>query len=287
MASVIFLHLPKTGGTTLSSIMSRQYARDAVYALGLPLDQAVANFRAMPEEHRARIELLHGHMPFGLHTFLPQPSTYVTMLRDPVSRALSEYQHVLRTVGHPLHEAVVSRELSLEDYVGSGIRGVDNRQTAFLAGVVPEETREAGGPEMLEQAREHLATHFAVVGLTEKFDESLLIMRSELEWEGPVYYVPLRLGIHSATAADLPLLTVQLIRDRNRNDIALQRFASTLLDTQISSQPPSFSAKVRKFRRANHGYGLLYRSRHGVVTTIRNWLGRSRDVAEAPATGDG
>jgi Galactose-3-O-sulfotransferase len=269
MASVIFLHLPKTGGTTLSSIMMRQYARDAVYALGLPLDQAMATFRALPDENRARIELLHGHMPFGLHAFLPQPSQYVTILRDPVTRVLSEYQHVSRTIGHPLHEAVVSGGLLLDEYVGSGMPGVDNRQTAFLAGEVPEKTQEAGGPDMLRRAKEHLALHFAVVGLTEKFDESLLIMKDELEWKKSVYYFPRRIGRYSSSAADLPQLTVRLIRDRNRNDVALYRFASTLFDTQIASQPKSFSTTLRNFRRANRGYGLLYRSRHGLVRRLR------------------
>ena len=129
--AVIFLHIPKSGGTTMHAIIERQYPADRIYTIdGTHVRESIAAFKAMPEAERARLLVLKGHMAFGLHEWLPQPSTYITLLRHPVERAISHYYHILRTPHHTHHPTVVSRNMSLYDFAEAGVsRLINNGQT--------------------------------------------------------------------------------------------------------------------------------------------------------------
>ena len=43
-------------------------------------------FAQIPPARLRKTRMFKGHMLFGLHEILPQPSTYITVLRDPVDR---------------------------------------------------------------------------------------------------------------------------------------------------------------------------------------------------------
>src|SRR5262245_34850495 len=123
--AVIFLHLPKTGGTTLSAILERQYRPDQVLPIRGDVrsnrgDMVFDVLRSVPQERIASLRLVSGHIPYGMHELLPAPSLYITLLRDPVQRALSQYRHVLRDRTHYLHDLVVRNKMAVEDFVSSG-----------------------------------------------------------------------------------------------------------------------------------------------------------------------
>jgi hypothetical protein len=40
---------------------------------------------------------------------------------------------------------------------------------------------------MLDIAKRNLASHFAVIGITEEFDRSLILMKRRLAWRHPFY----------------------------------------------------------------------------------------------------
>ena len=77
-----------------------------------------------------------GHMGFGLHDYLPQGASYITMLRDPIDRIVSHYYYVLQNQGHYLHKEVAGKGLSLEQFADSALSTeLDNGQTRVLAGL--------------------------------------------------------------------------------------------------------------------------------------------------------
>ncbi|HWL64453.1 MAG TPA: hypothetical protein VNP73_00615 [Actinomycetota bacterium] len=76
--------MPRTSGSTLNSILTRQYRRREIHVEELFNPSDIERFVALPESYRRRIRLLKGHMAFGLHRQLPQPARYFTMVRDPI-----------------------------------------------------------------------------------------------------------------------------------------------------------------------------------------------------------
>ena len=76
---VIFVHIGKTAGTTLSVILIRQYGKENIFAVDKSKGITVETFKALPDEEKRQINLLRGHILFGLHNHLPQSATYITM----------------------------------------------------------------------------------------------------------------------------------------------------------------------------------------------------------------
>lgn len=81
--TVIFLHLPRTAGTTLHRIIERQVRPEGIFSIGWTEQESVQAYRELSQARKAEIRMVRGHMAFGLHEFVPGPSTYFTLLRDP------------------------------------------------------------------------------------------------------------------------------------------------------------------------------------------------------------
>ena len=112
------------------------------------------------------LEVAHGHMLFVPDRW-PRDARFVTILRDPVERTISHYYWLKRET------RARSALGSIEEAIGQGeIR--DNLQVRVLAGADPS------GPVTSTMAEEAIAAldRFTAVGLTERFDESLVLLRS-------------------------------------------------------------------------------------------------------------
>ena len=276
--TAIFLHIGKTAGWTLRQILYRNVPRRQVMRVRPPMqrprgflnDEPLRTFAALPEAERARPRLLVSHMIFGIHEFVPGESTYFTMLREPVARALSQYRHVLRRPEHRLHAAAAAGELSLEQYVTSGVAlEMDNGQTRALAGDIETPFGECA-PEMLERAKRNLDEHFAVAGVTERFDEMLVALGHAFGWRH-LYYI----SANTAPAGQrVPVTDAdrQIIRERNALDCALYRHVVERFDGLVS-RDPGFAADLRRFQRGNRLYRpwgrVAYGAKQAVVRRTR------------------
>jgi len=84
---LIFIHKPKTAGTTFHFILSREYKDCASY--WLPSNNAGSGEKYLADlslETREAIKLLRGYMYYGLDKYLSGSPRYITFLRNPVSR---------------------------------------------------------------------------------------------------------------------------------------------------------------------------------------------------------
>jgi len=251
--TVIFLHIGKTAGTTLRRVLRRNFPQGDVMivkARGRPRTETLADFAKLPEAERARPRLIMGHTVFGLHELVPRPSTYVSMVRKPKSLVLSQYTFVQRTEGHRHHEEVVRRGMSLEDYIESGLAlEMDNSQTRAIAGDL-DTPYGACTDEMLERAKRNVEGHFAVVGMTERFDESLVLMQQAFGWR-KISYV--RANVAPGKRPEPSERALQLIEEHNRLDIELYRWVGERFDASIAADP-GFAAAYERFERANSLY---------------------------------
>lgn len=89
-----FLHIPKTGGTSLTDILDQQYPAGAV----LPFQTWSSLIMAWPVDV-SKIQLVRGHFGYGIrHLLRPHELRYMTMLRNPVERVISFHHHL--TIDH-------------------------------------------------------------------------------------------------------------------------------------------------------------------------------------------
>ena len=226
--ALIFLHIPKTAGTTFNRVLEAQYPVARTFTVnGHFAEASVARFKALPEERRAQFELVKGHLAFGLHAWLPQPSTYLTVLREPVDRVVSTFYYVHANPLHPLRREVLGQRMSLEDFVRA-YPWKANTQTKFLAGLGK---RDLCPPQALERALAHLESHVRVAGLFERIEDTLRLLSAVFGWKDVVYSRHRR-GRARPEKLVLAESTVELIREANALDMALYRRAAERFEAQ-------------------------------------------------------
>jgi hypothetical protein len=244
---VLFLHVPKAGGSTLGEYVYNQCHADESQGDGL-LDAGVAYLDygfiketelAVPPHvksllGRQNLRAVVGHFWFGLHEYVARPSVYITLLRDPVERVVSLYYYA------KLHET-----MSLEEFARTPpFKEVDNDQTRRVAGVNPP----VGGctRATLAAARENLRRHFAVVGTTERMEETLALLNVKLGWSREVVSYPRNVNAARPAAASLTPEAAEAVRARNELDCELWRYASELLDAGISAEGQRFHDELAR-----------------------------------------
>lgn len=272
---LIFFHIQKTGGQTLAGVIHRQYPRGSVRDVWLQRPETIDEFLALPEEERAKLCALTGHMPFGFHRHFPQGARYVTLLRDPVKRFLSEYRHLCDVpedwgVWRP-HETCLASVDSYLDYVVS--HNMCNAQTGMVGGCLDPKDRPPLPPlpsDALDKAKHNLDNHFSVVGSTERFDESLVLMQQIFGWRKSIHYMRRNVREKHKLRAPVSEATMERIRESQALDVELVAYGARLLDDRIARAGDSFDAPLRKLRRVNvHLERLLTFAHLPVVRSIR------------------
>ena len=71
--AIIFLHLPKTAGTTVNRLIEWEYGLTEMYSIDPVLfEWSAAHLRKLSPQRLKRIRIFKGHMLYGLHKALPQ-----------------------------------------------------------------------------------------------------------------------------------------------------------------------------------------------------------------------
>jgi len=250
--TTIFLHVAKTAGTTLNQVLGREYADILSFYIPKESGSHFEDFKNRLKNENAA--LIRGHFEFGWHYFLSRPFTYFTILRDPVERVISEYFYILSSPDHPLHEQVGKQGGGLPDFVRKW--NAPNLQTKKISGMTftknsgVSQDVEVNADNMLKMAKENLSKHFAVVGLTERFDETLILLKREFGWDWP-FYIRDNVTKDKAAREDIPSSTIDIIKEYNRLDIELYEYAKKCFNEQIDSQGQSFYDEVEKFKELN------------------------------------
>lgn len=249
--TLIFLHILKTAGTTLNIILENYYPPERTFAT-FPNrrhpEGSLEGFRALSAAEKANIDLLTGHMGFGLHRDLPRPAVYITILRDPVERVVSRYYHEKRDPLSHAHD-MIQKGMGLAEYAQyyAEHARMDNLQTRMIAGNWELRGHGPCTTDMLETAKQNLRNHFAIVGLTERFDETYLLLTRHFGWS-PISYLR-----HNVAGNRPPLKKIhpedrQALESYNQFDGELYKYAQQLFAEQLRQQEMTFPLLVKKFQ---------------------------------------
>lgn len=197
---LIFLHIYKCGGTTLSHILERHFQVGRIPVLN--------DLEWLKVHHWQKkintFTFISGHGTWGIHELFPKHTKayYITLLRDPWRRFVSEYK---------FHLQLLETDLSFKEYLL-------NRKTNFLISAL------GGGDYNLAQKR--LLQDFFIFGILEYWD---LFMKMVAQAFG---LRELSLEIHNATKANDKLSSYndcyQLFVERHQLDIKFYHWAREL-----------------------------------------------------------
>jgi len=246
--TLIFVHLPKCGGTTLNRLIEWEYPPTRVYSIDPSFFKwSYRRLLATSSSRLARMRVIQGHMPFGVHRLLTQNSTYITVVRDPIDRGISEYYYALSRVVHPQNRMM--KKLSLEEYIR--MTPYANVQTKLIAG--QDQGYDFLGGECTEEtlatAKANLAKYFSLVGLTERFDETLALAKVLFGWKIRNYA---HFNVTSARPKkeEVPEEIRNVIGDRYSYDTQLYAYAKGLFEKLMATHAERVSEELSAIREA-------------------------------------
>jgi hypothetical protein len=141
---IAFVHIPKTAGTSLRNALEhafadhlilRDYGNDAITTPRLRelihVGRSVSGFREAFRDGSSGI-LLSGHFPAWRYWDSFHAESFVTFIRDPVSRVISEYNHFTRYEGWtaPLEEFAATPRF--RNVMSTFLKGVDLDRFGFI-----------------------------------------------------------------------------------------------------------------------------------------------------------
>jgi len=221
--------------------------------------------RAMPPGQLAASAAYHGNLRFGFHQALPGPARYITFLRDPLQRIISRYQMLrrLKVINH-LHRLDITKpNWNLAPPPGFAYT-LDNWQTRVLAGLDRDLAFGGCREEHFVAARENLERHFDFVGLTERFDLSVLLLNRLYRWPWR-FFVPHNVApVSSPMHAELPGPVLDAIRQLNQYDYRLYAYAQKRFDDAVARAGLGLSLELPLYRAGNAVHRALHRTRHAL-----------------------
>lgn len=233
----VFLHLPRTGGTTLWGILRRVYGQNGVLRLlhGTMPDNTHALREALTT-YDGSYRLVGGHFYFD-----PELASYpcFTMLRRPANRAISTYYKIIRREQHRMHDEFIRDNVTLLDSLE---RMPHNLQTRLIAGVRDDDIVTA---EHLELAKSRLHDNFRAVGLTEQFDKSLILFKRTFDWPMPYYDVR---NSSKNRPKEIPDAVYEQADAINAFDVELYAYAEALFAHQVAGQGETFEHDLQALR---------------------------------------
>ena len=253
-APVVFLHVPKTAGTTITIwlrlLLGDLYSKAASYSTE---PDKVRSLAAALAQRPYSVEVVAGHLPYSTRRLFAPGARFFTFLRDPIERALSHFYYFrerapngggdVQATGPSLEDALAAWDASSP---ASRALLPDNLQTRMLSGF---DLEAPASRDMLDAARHHLH-ELDAVGLTERFQESMALLRHVFGWT--LLAIPSRrVRTHRRPAADtLSPGALEGLRRLNALDLELYAEGTRVFEAAVTRAGSSIADDAAALDRA-------------------------------------
>lgn len=241
-----FLHIPKTAGTSLRSVLEDQFYPDEVCPPTEAVEQYGGNYPPLPwllripAERFARYRLVRGHYFHDLGDRFAAPPAVVTMLRRPLDRSLSFLRHSLRAPAYrdrTIDELVADRHFTRKFLWDFQTKILGHRVDLADPAAVPGDANVPmqPGPKMLERAKAALDAA-AFVGLAEEFERSMELLEARFGWPVARARPGLNRSPSRRAARETPSgETLARLREMTQVDEALYAHARAVFERQCGA----------------------------------------------------
>lgn len=258
----LFIHIDKTAGRSFNFILRRNFGKDmvALYNLRRRRFLSEPEMKAIATLYPAARCIASHHLSCPI----PQPDDdnvdykVIAFVRDPADRVLSTYffqaGHRDRRAGRDYHmprfEEHMER-INAKEYEESSGRWASftNLQTYFL-------DRDYD----VDRAKRRMSDDLFFVGVTERFEESLILLKRKFERQGidfRIHYIQRNVGGRLCAREYLTPEVYGRVMEMNEKDRELHSHANHLLDEQIAGFGDEFQSEVAAFKSRQRLLGLL------------------------------
>ncbi|TGQ50725.1 hypothetical protein EN836_28025 [Mesorhizobium sp. M1C.F.Ca.ET.193.01.1.1] len=229
---IAFVHIPKTAGTAFIEYLIGNIADQSRVAPPFMGDMA------MTRDERSSYQLYWGHYDYFLLKATGRKFTFVTFLRHPLARAISQWKswsnpsnltEAWLNVMEPYQVDALrfSQKATLEEFIMSPnlyIEGhIRDVQTRYLADA-PDR------PGMLDSAKRNLETVFRFFGIVERFEDSIRLFRANFKNSLPYAVPETRENRSRESEVHLSPAAQARLRALNSNDFELYDFGCRLFE---------------------------------------------------------
>lgn len=253
------MHIPKTGGMSMFASMAEQYGVQIADLYDMSAyNNETAQLEALLKDTEKHIYA--GHFPFGLHEWLARPCYYMAVLRKPLERIVSLYHYSVqyreqvrqarKNTGQSIQE-IFDKRITPDFYKDflPWIKG-DETLAGFLRCRSPEldngMVRRFSGvgldpfpcpKDALDKAKQNIEKYFSVVGLQERFGDTVEIARATFGVNLSEFHV--NKGVHKEQKGKKAnLASRRRIKEMNRMDNELYDWVSERFDKKLANLSP-------------------------------------------------
>lgn len=257
---LIFIHIPKCAGITLRTIFRNNIPRRNIREtgpgknrMGTP-EEMTSVIKNLPDADKNAIGLVAGHVKYGIHRCFPKGAIYFKLLRNPVDRITSFYYYVLRKPEHKLHEYIVNKQITLEDFVTQSQIEVTNNTNNAMTWQLTEIERDNSTLSVYDAYKLAVKNvedeNFLCCGITEMFDEFLILLKRKLGLAN-IFYEKSNVGTNRKTKEEIKNEVKNAILSHNEVDLRLYEYVKNKFMEEIRQKGYSFQIELLVFKTIN------------------------------------